>query len=364
MLHLIYLFRRLLFRFRGRVVTRKPRGTARGAVLFSYTTTPYFLPPHQINGHSNYWEVLNMVEAFVERGYEVDVIDFHNSLFIPQKSYTHFLDIGQNMGRLAPLLPPSCKKIFFATGAYWKFQNEGEQKRIEDLFKRRGVHLQPRRVAAGAHPELADTISGVCGPFPTSTYSTLGKPIDMIHVSSSHTFEETSHGKKFLWFGGAGAVHKGLDLVLEAFAHMPERELVVCGKFEGEKDFVDAYKKELHETPNIHTVGYVKPDSEQFKEIAKECCAVISVSASEGTASSVVLAMHAGLIPIVNKETGVPVQDFGVLIESNVEAIQEAVQTLTPTLSRSHDAWEYARTHHTREIFVREFRALLDSFTV
>ena len=36
-------------------------------------------------------------------------------------------------------------------------------------------------------------------------------------------------------------VHKGLDLVLEAFVAMPEYHLTVCGKVSSEKDFEDAY---------------------------------------------------------------------------------------------------------------------------
>jgi hypothetical protein len=46
-------------------------------------------------------------------------------------------------------------------------------------------------------------------------------------------------------------VHKGLDLVLEAFARMPECQLTIVGPVRNEPEFVNVYRKELFHTPNI-----------------------------------------------------------------------------------------------------------------
>jgi glycosyltransferase involved in cell wall biosynthesis len=62
--------------------------------------------------------------------------------------------------------------------------------------------------------------------------------------------------RNFLWFGSGGFIRKGLDLVLEAFAGMPEYHLTVCGPIEEERDFQQAFAKELYDTPNIHTLGW------------------------------------------------------------------------------------------------------------
>jgi glycosyltransferase involved in cell wall biosynthesis len=367
--------RRVLFVLRGRVVKLQPRGTLRGYVLLSYTTTPFtLLDTHTLQGHSNYWEVRDMADAFLERGYAVDVIDFHNADFIPHRPYVFFIDIAKNMERLTPLLPQSCKKIFFATGAHSSFQNKAEMERITSLEKRRGVALLPRRQAPDMEGVVhANILSGVCGPFPTSTYERFKKPVHMVPVSSSHTFplnKDKDYGaakKHFLWFGGAGAVHKGLDRVLEAFATMPEYRLTVCGKFAGEEDFVSLYHRELYTLPNITSVGYINPGSTEFTQICSEAIGVISLSCSEGTASSIVLAMHAGLIPIVNKETGVRVENVGVLVpDSEIETLKTAIRSLAslaPEMLRQQSlaAWEFARTHHTREQFGKEFRSFIGS---
>jgi predicted GNAT superfamily acetyltransferase len=80
------IFKRILFRLNGRVVTLKPRGVSRGNVLLSYITTPFtLLAEDQFNGHTNYWETRDMARAFLERGYSVDVIDKNDTAFIPKK---------------------------------------------------------------------------------------------------------------------------------------------------------------------------------------------------------------------------------------------------------------------------------------
>ncbi|MES2006540.1 MAG: glycosyltransferase [Patescibacteria group bacterium] len=169
----------------------------------------------------------------------------------------------------------------------------------------------------------------------------------------------------FIWFGGAGAVHKGLDLVLEAFATMPEYTLTVYGKLGNEDDFTHAYDKELFHTPNIHMKGWVDPGSPEFAHATTHSLAIIYPSCSEGTAGSVVLAMHAGLIPIISRETGVDVEDFGIVLKENtIQEIQTMVRNLslephTKLTQRAVAAWKYARAMHTRPHFEAAYRAVI-----
>lgn len=364
------ILKRVLFRLNGRVVNLKPHGAPRGNVLLSYITTPFtLLAEDQFNGHTNYWETRDMARAFLERGYAVDVIDKTNAAFVPRRKYAYFIDIESNLARIAPLLNPDCIKIFHATGAHWQFQNAAEAARITDLEARRGITLLPRRMTQPYDVTPADLISSLCGPFPESTYAFLKKPIYHIPLSTTHTYPKPekdydSARKQFIWFGGAGAVHKGLDLVLEAFAAMPEYTLLVCGKF-GEQDFNDAYHKELFETPNIRAIGYLDPGSDQFKKITHESLGIVFPSCSEGCASSVVVTMHAGLIPIVSRESGIETEDFGIILSENtIEAIRAAVRALASEPSerlsnRSIATWSYARANHTRERFAEAYRSFV-----
>lgn len=65
-------------------------------------------------------------------------------------------------------------------------------------------------------------------------------------------------------------VHKGLDIVLEAFIQMPEYQLTIIGPVLEEPQFVDLYRKELFHTRNIHFVGWVDNVDEEFGKILKQ----------------------------------------------------------------------------------------------
>lgn len=367
------IFNRILFRLNGRVITLRPTGASKGRVLFSYVTLP-FLRPGPWDSHTNYWEGRNMAEAFVERGYVVDLIESTNHAFIPTKQYDYFVDNAENMERLAPLLGPHCKKILHITNAEPKFQNNAGTARAEDLKRRRGIELKPdRNIPETCGIEVADYATALGNIFTKETYAYGKKPITRVPISTTHIFpapekkDFDAARKQFVWIGGAGPLHKGLDLVLEAFATMPEYKLVVCAKLGADEPFARAFAKELYGTTTIKTVGFIDPSSEQFKTICTESVGVISVSCSEGGGGSVIMGMHAGLIPVVNYETSVKVEEFGLLLaDSRIETIQNAVRELSslPTYqlkTRALQTWNYVREHHTRERFAKEYRLFLDT---
>jgi len=367
-------FRRVLFRLRGRVVTLSPAGAVKGRVLISYTTLPFIDTSEGIlDGHSNRWECRQIVKEFLRRGYVVDVIDPYNYSFKPKHRYDFCIDVEYALDRLAPLLNEDCIRIFYATAAHWLFWNDAEYTRLLDIQKRRGATILPRRHAPPTMaPDVAHVLSSLCGEFPESTYHYLKKPVHYIPVSSSHTYPTPDKNfdavrKQFIWFAGPGAVRKGLDIALEAFAGMPEYTLVVCGKYDGEKDFCDAFKKELRDTPNIKALGYMDPGSDEFKKILNESLAIVYPSAAEGCSTAVLLAMHAGLIPIVSKETGVSTGDFGVMLQdSSIETVRDAVRSIaaepTEQLKQRADAtWEFVRTNHTRENFAAHYSSFVDT---
>lgn len=364
--------RRMAFRLGGKVITISPKGTSRGRVLISYTTLPFIDTREKaLDGHSNRWECQEIVRQFVDRGYIVDVIDFDNINFMPKHKYTYCMDVDFNLERLSKRLNQDCTLIFHATAAHWLFWNAAEYSRLESIQKRRGVAILPKRASEPTRsPDVAHLISSLCGEFPESTYHFLHKEIYPIPVTSTHTFPKPEKDfdavrKQFIWFGGAGVVRKGLDLVLEAFAGMPEYTLIVCGKYIGEEDFVAAYEKELFHTPNIKAMGYMDTSSSVFASILKESLGVVYASSAEGCATSILLAMHAGLIPIVSKETGVGTGDFGITLrENSIQSIQQAVQELASEPAnkleqRSYATWEYVRNRHTREHFSEAYASFI-----
>jgi glycosyltransferase involved in cell wall biosynthesis len=243
-----------------------------------------------------------------------------------------------------------------------------EYLRLLNLRKRKGIVLEPKRTMKPHHSyEYADYITLLGNDFTLSTFDHIKKPVFKIPISTNVVFpwpEDKDYENcrsHFLYFGGWGFVHKGLDLVLDAFAQMPDHHLYVCGPIHAESDFERAFHKELYETPNIHTIGWVDVNSSKFLEILTKCVGFVFPSCSEAMSGGVVQCIHAGLIPIISYESGVDIFDFGVILKDcSVDNIKSAILSVSSfpaekLKSMSRKAWQYARRNHTRERFAQEY---------
>ena len=347
-----------------------PSKKYKGNILLSYLTVPFYKKEDDIvfKTHTNHWECLQIAKIFLNLGYVVDVIHFSNKEFIPKKKYKVFIDIHSNMERISPYINKDCIKVLHITAAHWLFQNKSEYNRLSSLQKRRKVSLEPRRIVSSTLGiEYADLATILGNDFTISTFAYAGKPVYRIPLSTPilYDFPENKDyegcRRNFLWLGSIGFVHKGLDLVLEAFSQMPDYYLTICGPIKKERDFEIAYSKELYKTPNINTVGWVYINSYEFKNILNNCIGVIYPSCSEGGGGSVITCMHAGLIPFVSEQASVDVEDFGFILKSlSVKEIKNSVRmvsnlSIDELKSRSKKTWNYARRNHTREMFAEEY---------
>jgi glycosyltransferase involved in cell wall biosynthesis len=356
-----------------RVVSLKPLGPSKGDVLFSRINDAFLLPPGADISRlrKNSWEAYQQAMIFADLGYSVDVIHFENHEFIPQKNYEVFFDAGWNMETIAPLLDKHCVKLLHITTAHPFFNNIAELQRLTALQQRRGVSLLPRRQIWRMNRaiEYADCATILGHEFTLNTYRHAGKPLYPVPAATpllypwleTKNFEASRNS--FAWLGGVGMVHKGLDLVLEAFASMPAYHLSVCGPVEKERDFVAAYHRELYETENIELVGWVDVSGPKFLEVAGNCLGLIHPSCSEGCSAAVVACMHAGLIPIISYESSVEVSpDCGIVLKkSSIEEIQEAVRSIASqpvnTLrDMAYSTWRRARDKHSPQRFVEEYK--------
>jgi len=381
---LLQMLRRLWRRFRGineRCVPLPPIGGAaaapRGRVLLSYiidgvmarseADLPY--------SHPHFWETWAMARVFQEEGYAVDVIHWTRRGPLPRLDYDIYVDVRRNFDRYAAALPPACLKIAHMDTAHYRVHNGNQAERLKALQRRRGVLLAPfKQVEENSAAERADLITILGNAFTAQSFASAGTPVHRIRLSNAflYPFPETkdfAHVRhRFLWMGSEGFVHKGLDLVLEAFGQLPQHELVVCGPLESEPEFVKAFSDLLFDTPNIRFEGWVDVSGTRFRALADSCLGFVYPSCSEGGGGCVITAMHAGLIPVVSREASVDVDaDSGVLLPaSSVEEIIAAVRQLSgmhpDLLARmARAAWKRARNNHSREQFMREYRAFVRS---
>lgn len=357
------------------VVSLKPKQPSKGNVLLSYRIEPFLLKPGQPmpNDHTWYWEVWQIAQTFLTLGYNVDVIQFHNDKFVPQKDYAFFIDIRHRMEALAPKLNKDCIKIFHVDIANMVFRNAAECNRLLELQRRKGITLKPQRFEVpNLGIEYADCAIVLGNNFTTDTFKYANKPMYRIPISSPTVYpypdkkDFEAVRNRFLWFGGSALVLKGLDLVLDAFAQMPEYHLTICGPVSNDKEFEQAFYKELYETPNIHTYGWIDVSSPDFIEVTNNCLGLVYPSVSEGQSGAVISCLQAGLIPILSYESGVDVHDFGVIFDNlSVDEIKAKVRSISnlpveDLKLMSRQAWEYARANHTKENFAQVYRNVVE----
>lgn len=345
-------------------------------VLIVYITNPFW---KKIDlSHSNNAEAIEIAKSFHEKEYRVDIIRY-NANFEKIKFKNDYYDmvfgLEPNFLKAVEKFKPK-KSIYYATGAHYLFQNKAEESRLMDLQKRKGVLLKTRRyVQPHESAMLADAVICIGNEWTKSTYNGHAKRIECIPVSAYSCFsfyeikskKNWNNAKKnFLWFGSAGAVHKGLDLLLEIFARNPEINLYICGGSRNEKDFFDTYKKELLDTKNIHFIGWTDPGSENFRKLAVECAFTILPSCSEGMNVAIPTCMQVGMIPLVSKECGLDVEDCGVVFKNNlIETIENEIMNFSKKddlwlREKSFKSYEFAQKNNTVENFIICFKEALD----
>lgn len=362
--------------YSDRMVSLKSHNGYKGNVLLAYILEPFLLRPGEpvSNKHTHDWESLQIGKTFQDLGYAVDVIDYRNHQFIPKKNYSFFVSARSYFQQISQKLNPDCIKIVHLETSHFLFNNTAAYKRNLDLQQRRGITMtslkwiQPNW--AIEHADIA-TIKG--NQFTVDTYAYAKKPffqtrnpaVVSLPWPDNKKFDDCRNN--YMWLGSDGLVHKGLDLVLEAFAGMPDHHLTVCGPVQQDKRFEKAYYKELYETPNIYTHGWLDVGSEAFIDITGKCIGLVYPSCAEAQAGAVINCLQAGLIPIISYESGVDVDDFGVILRGcSILEIQETVKRVSAYPEEklkimARTAWEYARNYHSRERFEEEYKQIIQT---
>ena len=362
--------------FHGGVTCLKALGQPRGNVLVSYANQGLLMMKQGLavpTSHEQYWKTIAMAQTFIDLGYNVDVIHTQNQQFIPWKRYDLVVDTRFNLQRLAPYLDSDCIKIYHSDTAHIIFHNAAEMRRTLALQERKGVTVPPNRFERpNLGPEFADYITTCGNEFTIGTYRYAKKPIYRLPITVE-PLRPWPEGKdfgtcrtRFMWFASRGMVHKGLDLVLEAFAELPEYHLTVVGPVEDEPEFVNLYRKELYHTPNIKFAGWLNKESQQFQQLLDQSVGHIFTSCSESGAASVLETMVGGVLPIVTYEASVDVEDYGIFLKnSSIEEIKDGVRIVAAMPAaelkrRARKAWERIHTRNTRVRFAEAYRTLME----
>lgn len=326
------------------------------------------------NGHSMHWESIEMVKCLFELGYNIDYADCTAPLpTISWKKYHLIIDERGNLyDHIAEI---ECAKIFYATGCHWSFHNKAEELRVNEFNQHFNLNFSAeRKVAPILSCEVAD-ITTYFGnnfqkqlfPNPQKTFSLNLSTVFLPGSKAIHSVAERR--KNFIWMGSRGFIHKGLDIVLEAFVNQPYLNLHICTDLTIEPEFYTWFKVLTESANNIFYHGFLDVSSSLFSSIIRQCIAIPYLSCSEGGAGAVLQAMQFNCFPIVCESTALRGQEFGIVLKGRrreellqelnlslieIKALPDSVlEEMTITSS------EYSRKHHSRHAYTDSFNNLL-----
>ena len=341
--------------------------------LLSYVNYPFKIEDVP-NVHQHVWQVKEIARQLSVYGYNVDAAQFNSTKLLLTKKYDLIIDIvPTKFPEIKRHMNKGCKTIAYFTTSNPSFQNSAEKARINALEKRRGVEVEAQRQDRPYTREIEnyDAYFMIGNSYNWKTYTDefdLKEPFYIKNTGHKQEYRFDKSKKKktnFIYFGSRGQVHKGLDLLLEVFSEdgFP-CDLYVCGNFKSEKDFEEVYYKELYETSNIHPVGFVSIESEQFKELTESCVYSIIPSSSEANCGAVLTTMSAGLIPICSYECGFEEDEVIHLKDCSIETIRATVLEYAQkddewVKSKSKNSYDIIQERYSKKNFVESLSAAL-----
>jgi len=355
-------------------VTLPPAGQPRGRCLMAYILQPFLDDAARTRtSHTHFLESVLMAQVWTELGFEVDVIDYRNAAFQPQGRYDHFVSARKHLAEVGARLNEDCTRIAHLDTAHFATNNAAAYGRHIAFQAGHGVAV-PESLRIIEHNLGIDAAD--CGVLlgngtTQASYEYAGKPLYQISVPAAVDYELTSSRDiessrtRFLWLGSSGLLHKGVDLVIEAFAGLPDLEVTICGPVEQEPRLLRCYQGTLERCDNIHVHGWVDVGSAEFQHLLDRCVGVVYPSCGEGQAGSVVTCVRAGLIPIVSAQTGLDVGDWGVTIDGlDADSVGRAVsqvaampgEELQRRVGRAHRA---GIDDHSAQAYLARYRDVI-----
>ena len=290
---------------------------------------------HEFHSHSGFQESIELLNSLLEQGYTVDYLNLMGTPTIIWEKYTLVIDAGNNLEKAKEVRGQ--KRLYYATGCHWRIFYANAYTRCDSFYRRHGIWLYPdRQLVPNYSDEVADIITCFGGTYQTNSFELNHHKVKPLAISTSHCAPKgytklIASKTKFMWYGGHGPFHKGLDLVVEAFEKLPEFELHIFGNIELNLKLYAWFQQKTKFTNNIVYHGWATPDSEIFQKYIHLCDALVYASSSEGGAGSVIQVMQFGLIPIINKSTAIDLANttFNILGNTPEEEILSIRENVT-----------------------------------
>lgn len=253
------LLKPLYLKYRHRPIFNVYKRKFNKRVLISYISYPF--RENHINRHSNYQESIAISEIFDGLGYVVDVFYQEDERLINYKKYDVIFGVGDPLENSFYCSDKNLIRIYYGLGRNVFINNNASIKRLENFYERHSkLLIKSARIGKKLwqmQTLLSDAIITLGNSVTRKSYSdfydgkifnlpvTLIKSFSYSNIINKRNISESK--KNFLWIGGSGAIHKGLDLLIDFFSsdENSNLNLHICGPIKREADFFNFYKEKL-----------------------------------------------------------------------------------------------------------------------
>lgn len=331
---------------------------------------------HQVY-HANTIHQFQIIKTLINENYSIDIypcsIDVSNQ--IRKIDYDVILGFGSNYLELCALNPHALKVLFVTENAPWIVQDKFKQRiaYFQQRYSVKHLYTVPRTLFYKEDMFNASDIGIIMNG--THNYNLMKshfKKSYRINVNALFNKEVICHPirknhnltkRNFVWFGSNGLIHKGLDILIDAFRELPDLTLNIYGAPVKElRIFSIPTNVIVHDKINIFTNSFIT-------EVIKKNTFVLSLSCSEGMMSGVATCMVHGLIPITTLETGfddVPnsflFEDY--TVEHVIEILKKASNLEADYLSIvENQILSYSTKNYSIESFTSKFTSIVKDLT-
>lgn len=324
-------------------------------------------------GRTQPFEILSISKILADAGYCIDIIDCNDTRTLPyleEKKYDLIFGFGETFFQLTQKHEHAIS-IMYMTEHHPEFADREEKKRISYFYER---HKKKARIVRSGNfyktHYFKKLYSHIITLSEVEPFLDAYKKVFTLYPTSvsnqNFVFKHKNHEstrKHFLWLGSYGAVHKGLDLLLDVFENRDDIVLHIAGLSEEDEKLLQPKKRE-----NIIDHGYINIKSAIFLEVVNTCSYVILPSCSEAFSTAITTGMRHGLIPIVMKNTGFNrMAKNGILLDDyKVPYLDKKLTELSLDSSKnleikSKNAYDFAHENFLPASFEQNFKKVMQT---
>ncbi len=331
--------------------------------------------------HALYYHLNQMIRVMIEKGWSIDLCDCYDKEAVNRlcnKDYKIIVGQGPTYLDFCNKYP-NAKKVLFCT--------ENNPVVVEQKFKERVSYFSERHPSLKKytlkrrvmfftedHLNVSDEIILMNSEYNEQSFKKyFARPFRInVNAITNKEFNLTKLNnntnqirKNFVVFGCTGFIHKGIDILLDAFKELPDYNLFIYGIHRGEKALFNKLK-----SSNTIDCGFVTVASHEFlTNVVSKSLFVILPSCSEGMSSGIATCMTHGLIPIITKDCGFDDNpDISILPDYSVETIVKTIKNLADIeddelRKRRLRIINYAQEHFSISKFSESFADIITSIS-